>query len=178
MAAPQSGRGFNQYELWDVFNYLRTRILGATAKLDADSAVNSTNYTSTTTFTFDRKFARVAVRDQSQWLLAMDQLRTALNNILTKLDVDSGVSDTDYSSTLAIADYTNVRSSADLLDAGMRDGAVAKWLDTFITKFNSMLTKLDADGTVNDTNYNSLWAVSTSGSAAKVDASRARLKVA
>lgn len=175
MAAPQSGRGFNQYELYDVFNLLRTNLLGVLAKLDLDAGVTDTDYESTLTFDWQRTFSRVAIRDQSDWLSAMDKLATAYNGMLTKLDSDDGVTDTDYSSAGAIADYTNVRSSADLLNAGMRDGAVAKWLATYIGKFNATLVKMDADLT--DTDYASLWTVNVTGNAAKVDASRARLKV-
>jgi len=34
-------------------------------------------------------------------------------------------------------------------------------INSLVTNFNGVLTKLDADGTVNDTNYNALLAIST-----------------
>lgn len=171
MPAVQTGRGFNQYELYDVFNTLRTKILALLAALDADDGVADTDYVALLTFSWDTKFRRVAVRDQSFWLDSMDKLRTSFNGLLAKLDDDGSITDTDYESTLAIADYTNVRTTADLINAGMQDGAVVKWLDTYITNYQAALVKIDAD--LGDTTY----AVDhTAGTL--VNASGARLKVA
>lgn len=84
-------------------------------------------------------------------------MRTKFNAILTKLDGDSGVTDTDYSSTLALAAPDGLNTTH---PKGVRhQGVVVTFLNTFITKFNLLLAKLDLDGGVADTNYVALWAL-------------------
>lgn len=69
------------------------------------------------------------------------------------------VADTDYNSTLAITDNVNNIAADPIKNNGVFQGAVVTLLGTIKTKFNALLTKLDADGGVTDTNYSSLWAL-------------------
>ena len=52
---------------------------------------------------------------------------------------------------------------------GWHQGDLVDLLASIVTKFNATLTKLDADGTVADTNYNSLWALSLGSNIQTVD---------
>lgn len=69
------------------------------------------------------------------------------------------VTDTNYNSTLAITDNVNNIAADPIKNNGVFQGAVVTLLGTIRTKFNALLTKLDADAGVTDTNYNSLWAL-------------------
>lgn len=98
-------------------------------------------------------------------------LRTNIIGIQTKLDADGGVADTDYlaGATTALAaiptgiQTTNTKSIHN-------QGLIVTMLNDLVTKWNATLTKLDSDGTVNGTNYNSLWAVTDVVGDSKIDA--------
>lgn len=87
----------------------------------------------------------------------LSSIKTKFNAILTKLDGDSQVTDTDFNSTLAVT----LPSGIDTTETkGIRDqGLVVTFLNNVITNFNLLLAKLDADGGVSGTNYASLWAL-------------------
>jgi hypothetical protein len=93
---------------------------------------------------------------QGDLVTLLTLMATKFNTLLTQLDADT-LGDSNYSSTLAIT-FPSTR----IQQNGIRcDGDVLDYLITWRTAFNSLLTKLDADGTVTDTNYSSLWAIST-----------------
>jgi hypothetical protein len=94
--------------------------------------------------------------------------KASINDLLDKLDTDTGVTDTNYSSTLTIA-ATDV-GLANRLEAGNGGalwggdaGIISRQtlidliniLNEARISFNDLLDKLDADVLVNDTNYSS-----------------------
>lgn len=91
-------------------------------------------------------------------LLAL--IRTNIIGIQTKLDSDATVSDTDYHTA---AGTTPAAVPSGIQTTGPKcirsQGDVVSMLDDLVTKWNATLTKLDADGGVTGTNFNSLWAV-------------------
>lgn len=94
-----------------------------------------------------------------------NEIRTDHNAVVTKLDADAGVSDTNYAATRSIAaaavgaiPATLGVGSAHLHgDDGVRVRVILQDLRTLAneikTDTNALLTKLDADGGVADTNY-------------------------
>lgn len=84
-------------------------------------------------------------------------IKTKWNAILTKLDADGTVSDTDYNSTRALTMPDGIQTGH---PKAIRDqGQVVTFLNNFIVAFNAVLTKLDADGGVSGTNFNALLAI-------------------
>jgi hypothetical protein len=91
---------------------------------------------------------------QRDLIATLAQIETNFNAILTKLDADGGVTDTNYNATYAVdLDNTVVGS------LGLSQNAIVSFLDSFVAKFNSTLTKLDSDGGVQDTDYAATLAI-------------------
>jgi len=91
---------------------------------------------------------------QKDEVAELTEFETNFNAVLTKLDSDGGVSDTNYNSTYAVdLDNTVVGSK------GLDQDKKVTFLQEFLTNFNLTLTKLDSDGGVTDTNYNSTLAL-------------------
>lgn len=120
-------------------------------------AVGSTDYASTynlTALASQGNGITATGMWQKDLVACLTEIEANFNGILTHLDADSGVTDTDYNSTYAVdLDDTVVGS------LGMSQNAIVSFLDSFVTNFNATLTKLDNDGGVTGTNYNSLWAI-------------------
>lgn len=91
---------------------------------------------------------------QKDLVAQLTELETQWNAILTKLDNDGGVTDTDYNALGAIDLNNTVVGSK-----GLSQDFIVSVLDSFVTKFNTILAKLDDDGGVADTNYEALWAI-------------------
>lgn len=157
---PITGRGINQADLISLLRLIRTNFIAVTAKLDADAGVTDTTYGSIWNFAFPVSIGTVGILHQGAVLDYLKTVRTAWNGVLAKLDLDGGVADTDYNSTKSMASLIDNLTLGSLLQAGVYEGSLVKWLSTFVTNFNSALTKLDADASVTDTNFNSLWAIS------------------
>lgn len=88
------------------------------------------------------------------------------NRILSKLDIDAGVSDTNYSSTLSAISGSNLRTKLTSLaqkldlDSGVADTNYASTISAYTssfadtqTAFNTIVTKLNADTGVLFSNY-------------------------
>jgi hypothetical protein len=87
----------------------------------------------------------------------LGRLKTNFNAILAKLDLDGGVTDTNYAALHAVTLTAGIQTTR---AKGIRDqGVVLTFLSSLITKFNLVLTKLDADVAVNGTNYVSTTAM-------------------
>lgn len=86
-------------------------------------------------------------------------LKTKMDGVCAKLDLDGGVTDTDYAAVvgalLIIPSYIQQTGPKCIHN----DGAVVEYLDLWRSTFATLLAKLDADGGVTDTDYASLWAV-------------------
>lgn len=164
MAEVITGRGYNIADLISLLTLIRTNFVGVTAKLDADSGVTDTTYGSLWNFALPSaaQLQLLGIRDQGVLLDYLKTIRTAYAGVLAKLDLDGGVADTNYASLNGVAAVIDTGSNAsDLNQNGLYEGATVKWLGNFIAKWNATLVKLDADGTVNDTTYNSLWSIAT-----------------
>lgn len=95
--------------------------------------------------------------NQGDLVTLLSLIKTNFNAILAKLDLDGGVADTDYTSTLAVSMAAGINTSG---DKSVRDqGAVQTFLSSVVTNFNLLLAKLDLDGTVSSTNYVSTTAM-------------------
>lgn len=78
---------------------------------------------------------------------------TNFNGILTKLDSD-GIADTDYNATWAISLPAGINSTEKSIYS---QGDIVTFLNNVIAGIAGVNAKLDADGTVNDTNFAALW---------------------
>lgn len=98
-------------------------------------------------------------------------IRAKITGIQAKLDLDSGVVDTNYqlgTTTALAALSTGIQTTR--IRAIRNQGEISNTLDDIIGKWNATLTKLDNDGGVNATNYNALWAVTDVVGNSKQDA--------
>jgi hypothetical protein len=83
------------------------------------------------------------------------KFKTNLDGLLAKLDADAAITDTDYLSTMALTMPAGINTSA---PKGIADqGAVLTFLQTFLTKWAALLTKIDTD--LGDTTYATTHAV-------------------
>lgn len=161
-----TGRGINQADLISLLNLIRTNFVAVTAKLDLDGGVADTNYAALENFSVPVGIGSVGIFSQGAILDYFKTIRTKFNALLVKLDADGTVNSTDYNATYSIAQLVDSLALGSLTQAGVYEGALVKWLDNFVTKWNLALTHLDSDSGVSGTNYNSLWKIS----AALVDA--------
>lgn len=159
MAEVITGRGINQADLISLLTLIRTNFVGVTAKLDLDGGVTDTDFASVENYTLPTSIGPVGIFSQGSVLDYLKTVRTKYNALLVKLDADGTVTDTDYSSIGIMAAVIDSASLGSLQQAGVYEGALVKWLDTYIGKWNATLTKLDTDGAVSGTNFNSLWAI-------------------
>lgn len=139
-ADPIKNNGVFQGAVVTLLGTIRTKVNSLNAKLDADGGVTDTNYASTW------NLAALDANQISQGGLNQPALYTRLAlivtnwaGILTKLDNDTGVTDTNYNSLGAVSLNATVKGT------GIGQEDLVQFLDSFITKFNSTLTKLDAD---------------------------------
>lgn len=161
-----TGRGINQADLISLLTLIRTNFLGVTAKLDLDGGVADTNYAALENFSAASGVDATGIFHQGVVLDYLKTVRTSYNALLVKLDADGQVNSTDYSSTGIMSALIDNLDLGSLTQNGQYEGALVKWFDTYIGKWNATLTKLDGDSGVSGTNFNSLWAIS----AALVDA--------
>jgi hypothetical protein len=125
-------------------------LLELAAALDADDGVTLETYVSTLEpILSPDSFAGIAgaqgFRDQGVLLQCLDAARLGLNGLNALLDSDTAITDTNYAALCNMADWTNVPTVASLGDVGMYEGSLIMWFSTFLTKYNAMLAKLDAD---------------------------------
>lgn len=154
------GTGINQADLISLLTLIRTNFAGVTAKLDLDSGVADTNYASLENFSAADGVNATGIRHQGVVLDYLKSVRTSFNALLTKLDADGQVNSTDYNATYAVASLIDNLALGSLLQNGVYDGSLVKWLSTYITNWNLALAHLDVDSGVTGTNFASLWAIS------------------
>lgn len=159
-----TGRGMDYEDLYAALALLKTKMTGLTTKLDLDGTVTDTDYTALVAIVFPpaavgrepaNGITPLGFRHQGLILDYLKSVRTAFNTLGTKLDADNGAVTT-YS-LLAMPAIIDTQDGG-LLQAGKFEGSLAYWLFTYMTKFNAVLTALDADANVSDTDYSSLWA--------------------
>lgn len=152
--------GLNQPDLVDLLVLFRGNFNGILAKLDADTGVTDTDYASLNSVSIPAGIETKnpkAIHDQGATLSFLNSVLTNYNAVLSKLDADAGVTDTDYNSSLAITDTIDNPSAGHLRPSGMFQGSLINLLDVILTRINSLNAKLDADGGVADTNYAALF---------------------
>ena len=139
-ADPIKNNGVFQGAVVTLLGTIKTKVNALNAKLDADGGVSGTNYASLW------NLAALDANQISQGGLNQPALYTRLalivtnwSGILAKLDADGGVTDTNY------AALGTVSLGATVKGTGISQGDIVSFLDSFITKFNATLTKLDAD---------------------------------
>jgi hypothetical protein len=139
-ADPIKNNGVFQGAVVTLLGTILTKVNALNAKLDLDGGVTDTNYAATW------NLAALDANQISQGGLNQPALYTRLalivtnwTGILAKLDADGGVADTDYGTLGSVALGATVKGT------GISQGDLVSFLDSFITKFNATLTKLDAD---------------------------------
>lgn len=94
-------------------------------------------------------------------------LTASMTGLCQKLDSDGGVADTNYNALCytaimtilvenSIGSRTGNTGDYIITPVGVSDEALLEWLYDYIDAFETLTEKLDADGTVNDTDYEAL----------------------
>jgi len=143
-----SANGMHQRDLIAALYQLETNWNGILTKLDADGGVTLTTYNATYAVDLNNTVPGSNGIGQGDIVSFLDSFVSKFNLCLTALDGDTGVTDTDYNSTLAITDVVNAgtkdRNTA-VDNAGMSQAALYALLSTIVTNVNALNAKLDAD---------------------------------
>lgn len=181
--------GLSQKDLVDLLYMLTASLTGLCQKLDADGGVTDTDYNALcytalmTILVEDSKANRagntgdyiitpVGVSDEAllEWLY---DYTNAIDTLTAKLDSDGGVTDTDYKALCYTALITKIVENQTGNQTGngtefyFKPGGVINQkhlvdlLYMFVNAWDTLATKLDADGGVTDTNYKALWFTAT-----------------
>ena len=127
------------------------------------------------------RFHNVTDRISDEWFDGLDEsaIYTAILGITAKLDVDGGVTPTDFASTCNPASASKADLNTSLValvakldaSAGVTDtNYAALWTPgaatfaAFKTSINGITAKLDADAGVTDTDYAAIWATTVAPS--------------
>jgi hypothetical protein len=144
-----SALGMYQADLVAELTELETNWNGIMTKLDADGGVNLTTYNATYAINLNDTVVGSKGLSQDAIVSVLDDFITKFNLALAALDGDSGVTDEDYASTLALTDYVNNTTYNDTATAiktnGMSQGALYTLLNAIVTNVNALNAKLDAD---------------------------------
>lgn len=163
-AARLLGNGIQQQDLTDLILAIKNSVSGITAKLDADAGVTDVNYTSLWPLAVPSGIQTTgvkAIHNQGEVYTFIRNAIAAINGIVAKLDLDAGVADTNYGALWAISGITvGVSATDSFFPAGQFQSALIYFLDRIVKSINGVTAKLDADGTVTDTNFGALWAIS------------------
>lgn len=139
-ADPIKNNGVFQGAVVTLLGTIKTKVNALNAKLDADGGVSGTNYASLWNLAaLDSNQISQGGLNQPALYTRLALIVTNWDGILTKLDNDGGVADTNYKSLGSVALGATVKGT------GISQGDLVSFLDSFITKFNTTLTKLDAD---------------------------------
>jgi hypothetical protein len=142
-----SANGVRQKDLVATLSEIETNFNAILAKLDADGGVNDADFAAI--HAVDLNDTVVGSKGLGQGFIVsfLDSFITNFNGTLTKLDSDTGVTDIDYNSTLAITDVVNAGKERNTAvdNAGMGQGALYTLLATIVTNVNALNAKLDDD---------------------------------
>jgi len=141
-----SSTGLNQNSL---VRFLDEYVLDfnlALTKLDADLGVTDTNYNSTLAIVDNvNNLPADPIKNNGMFQGAMVTLlglaRTRFNLLLAKLDLDGGVTDTNYNALLNLPAIDENQIS----QGGVNQGALYTRINLMRVNINTLLTKLDAD---------------------------------
>ena len=146
------GRGINYSDLITLVGLIITKFNATLVKLDADSLTLS-DYNSTYSFTASTYTAPNAVHDQGQILTFFAALATNFNAVLARLDANGSGVGTNYVSLWGMGNYISNPLLGSMEPTGIYEGSLIKWLSDYLTKWNGVLAKLDADGGIAATDY-------------------------
>ncbi len=90
---------------------------------------------------------------QGDLVTLLKLIQTNFNGINAKLDADAGVTDTDYAS---LWDLSNPDVTVEAAGTGLGNANTYEFIKEFFTNYNGVMAKLNADATVNDTDYATL----------------------
>lgn len=141
--------GINQSDLVDLINSIKTKWNAVLLKLDNDATLDVDTYVSANALSIPSgiQIAGVkAIRDQGAIVTFLNNAITQFNAVLVKLDADDlGGMDNNYVSTLGLTDVVGNSKVDGITNAGIYQGSVIKVLNDWITNYNLLLVKLDAD---------------------------------
>lgn len=156
------GTGINQADLVDLLSSLNTNYAALLAKLDADAQITATDYASACSAALPSTVQTTgtkAISDMGVVIKWLGDLQVAFDAMLAKLDADAlGTMDDNYASTLAITDLIGSYAKSGVQDQAWDQGSLVKLLDTWVTNWNALLTKLDTDP-LGDSDYSSTLAI-------------------
>jgi hypothetical protein len=178
--------GLSQKDYVDLLYMIVSSIKGIAAKLDADSAVSGTDFEAnayTAIFNIiinDSKGNRTGITgnhiisptgiSDPALIELFYQIFDSIETLTEQLDADGGVADTNYEALVYTANYLwNVtRQNGNTIGNGVafyfnpssgmqNQKELVNLLYAIVDSIETLTEKLDADGTVNDTNYEALW---------------------
>jgi len=176
--------GFNQKHIVDLLYQIVSSIKGICAKLDADSAVSGTTFEANaytaivktiiedskgnTTGTARENFISPYGIDDPSLQNLLYQLFDSFETLTEQLDADGGVADTDYEALCYTAKFLGIieDGKGNALGNGttfyFRAGGIfvpqlIDLLYNIVDAIETLTEQLDADATVNETNYEALW---------------------
>ncbi len=168
------GNGMHEEDLIDLLALMLTNFNGVLAKLDLDSGVDEEDYLSNNAISMVSGIitsAQKAIRDQGSVVEQLDHVIAKIASLNAQLDGDATVTGANFASLWDITDIVG-GSHDSIQNTGIYQGCVVNMLNDIIATMTGVNAKLDADGTVNGTNYGSLWnitdTVDTAGTVASV----------
>lgn len=141
MATAVRDNGTWQGALYTLMNSIVTNFNLCNAKLDGDAGVTDEDYADNCDITT----MALALLDkngmhQPDLVTQLQLIETKFEVLTAQLDADAGVEDENYASTLDFdMDTTEIQAG------GIDQGSIVSYLQTVVTNFNALLTKLDAD---------------------------------
>lgn len=157
-----SGNGIYQGAFVDFLNSIVTKWNLLMTKLDADTALTDNDYVSANSLSMPEGIqtdGMKAIRDEGQVHTLLDDMVTEFNAVTAKLDADTLVGlDNDYASTLDLTDFIGERGDDGVQRIGEQQGSVVYNLHAWLTNYNLLLAKLDADP-LDESDYASTLAI-------------------
>ena len=133
--------GVSQQALFTLLSNIITNFNATNAKLDGDGGVTDEDFATNCNLTainsnrYGVQNKGLYTEDLYDILVEMD---ANMDTLLAQLDADAGVEDENYASTLAV-------TLGSCTDKGVPQKVLTNFLDTYVTNFNALLAKLDAD---------------------------------
>jgi hypothetical protein len=140
--------GYNQGALYDLLNSFVTNWNLLMAKLETDGANSSYTPENLCTALASRGYGISANgMHQADLVAELTQIETQFKAVLTKLDADTQVTKTNYTTTvnaLGTAAAINLDDTV-VGSLGLSQSAIVSFLDDLVAKFNGLLAHLDTD---------------------------------
>ena len=146
-------KGMHQKDEVAELSEFETNLNAVLTKLDSDDGVTDANYNSTYAVDLNNTVVGSLGLDQDKKVSFLQSFITNFNLVLTKLDSDTGTSDSDYNLTLVLTDVVNEGTNFTIADnenlavdnRGVSVSALYDLYGNIVTNFNALNAKLDAD---------------------------------